>query len=369
MFYLTTITTKSSMKKFNFGAGPAILPKPVFEKAAEAVLDYEGSGLSLLEISHRTDTFEEIIFDARQMVKELYGLSDDFDVLFLSGGASSQFYMVPFNLLAENGTAAYLETGRWAENAVKEAGLFGNVDIVASSKKENYSFIPKNYLLPFNATYFHITTNNTVAGTQLHQIPEIDCPIVADMSSDIFSKPLSGAIQRYGLIYAGAQKNVGAAGTTLLIVRKDLLGKTERQIPTMIDYRTHIAKESMFNTPPVFPVYVCYLTLQWVKKHGLAYLAKNNKSKADYIYEEIDRNPLFEGNVAKEDRSMMNVTFHCKDQNLEPAFLDLAKEWGCVGLKGHRSVGGLRASIYNAMDFTGVEILVALMRELEAKFG
>ncbi len=355
------------MKRINFCAGPAILPPSVYKQAAEAVVDYKGLGLSLLEISHRTDWFDEIIHGARGLVADMMQLNDDYDVLFLTGGASSQFALVPFNLLPTNGTACYIDTGRWSDKAVKEAKLFGNVKVVASSAKEGYKHIPKNFELGTDCTYLHLTTNNTVSGTQMHQLPEVQAPIVADMSSDIFSKPMDG--KDYGLIYAGAQKNVGAAGTTLVVIRKDLLGKVQRAIPTMLDYRTHIKHLSLFNTPPVFPIYCCYLTLQWVQAQGLETIAANNKAKADLIYNEIDRNGLFTGYTALADRSLMNATFVCTNPDLESTFLQTLEEAGCIGLKGHRSMGGFRASMYNAMDIAGVQVLVDVMQEFERKLG
>lgn len=351
------------MKKLNFYSGPAILPQSVLQKAAEAIIDFRGSGLSILEISHRSALFEEVMDGARALVRDLYSLPTDYEVLFLTGGASTQFPLIPYNLLPKGGTAAYLETGQWAENAIKEAHLFGNVEVVASSRDRNFSYIPKQYQLPENAAYFHITTNNTIYGTQLHHTPSANCPIVADMSSDIFSRPIDAT--KFGLIYAGAQKNMGAAGTTVVIVRKDLLGKTNRNIPTMFDYQTHIAKGSMFNTPPVFAVYVSYLTLLWIKERGLTQIGNDNKKKADTLYAEIDRNSLFSGTAAAEDRSQMNVTFVCNKPELEKSFLALASNEGCIGIKGYRTVGGFRASIYNAMDLAGVQTLVQLMQHFE----
>ncbi len=355
-------TVQETIKKLNFYAGPAIWPREVVIEAAKGLLNYQDSGLSIAEISHRTDTFAEVIDGARALIKELMGLGDDYSVLFLAGGASMQFCMVPYNLLPHNGTAAFLDTGRWSEKAIKEANLFGKTAVVGSSREEGYSFVPKSYVLDNSYAYLHITTNNTVCGTQLHHIPQTSVPLVADMSSDIFSKAMDGT--QFDLIYAGAQKNLGPAGTTIVIVKKEILGKVKRAIPTMLDYRTH-TKVSMFNTPPVFPIYCCYLSLQWIKKQGLAAIEKRNREKADLLYGEIDRNSLFDGTTAVEDRSLMNVTFRAKDEVLEAAFLKLAEEAGCMGLKGHRSVGGFRASIYNAMDIEGVKVLVELMKEFE----
>ena len=351
------------MSKINFSSGPAMLPQSVLEELSRAVLNYQNSGLSILEISHRSDAFVEILEGARSLVRELYQLTEDYEVLFLTGGASMQFCQVPYNLLNTNGLATYLDTGTWSAKAIKEAQLFGRTKIVASSKDKNYSYVPdfKSYgsQVGKDSTYFHITTNNTVYGTQIHDLPAVDCPLVADMSSDIFSKPLS--IEKFGLIYAGAQKNMGPAGTTLVIVRKDLLGKVERDLPTMLDYRTHINKKSAFNTPPVYAIYACYLTLQWIKNKTLVQIAKDNQQKANLLYNEIDRNPLFEGTVNKSDRSLMNVTFRLKEERLTDIFLQKAAEAGCVALKGYRTVGGCRASIYNAMPLEGVERLVEVM--------
>jgi phosphoserine aminotransferase len=350
------------MKKHNFSAGPAILPQSVFQEASEAVKELNGSGLSLLEISHRSADFQAIMDEAVARVQDLFALPEHYKVLFLQGGASSQFMMVPYNILPQSGTAAYHNTGSWAKKAIKEAKLFGNVEVIGSSEDRNYNFIPKDTVVPEGARYLHITTNNTIYGTQYHALPDTDVPIVADMSSDVFSRPVS--IERYGIIYAGAQKNLGPAGTTMVIVREDLLGQVERQIPTMLDYRTHIAKGSMFNTPPVFPIYVSMLTLRWIEAQGgLKAVEQRNAEKANKLYAEIDRNPLFEGTAAVEDRSRMNVTFTCTDPEREKAFLDFASEHGAVGLKGHRSVGGYRASIYNAMGMDSIDLLCQLMQE------
>ncbi len=355
------------MKKYNFSSGPATLPQPLFEEAAKAVLDYQDSGLSILEISHRSDTFVEILEGAKSLVVELLGLEDDFEVLFLTGGASMQFCQVPFNLLSSNGTGLYLDTGTWSEKAIAEAKLFGNVQVLASSKSSTFNHIPKGYAIPQQGDYFHITTNNTIYGTQIHDIPQASIPIVADMSSDIFSKKID--TNQFGLVYAGAQKNLGPAGTTLVLVRKSLLGKTGRAIPSMLDYQVHIAKQSAFNTPPVFPIYCCYLGLQWIKKQGIAQLEKINRQKAQLIYQEIDRNSLTKGHTTVEDRSMMNATFTLTNPELEESFVDLAEQANCVAIQGHRSVGGFRASIYNAMPIEGVQTLVEVMQEFERQFG
>lgn len=350
------------MKKHNFSAGPAILPQSVFQQASDAVKDLNGSGLSLLEISHRSADFQAVMDEAVSRVRALFALPDHYKVLFLQGGASSQFMMVPYNLLPQNGTAAYHNTGSWAKKAIKEAKAFGQVEVIGSSEDSNYNFIPKDTPVPAGASYLHITTNNTIYGTQYHDLPNSEAPIVADMSSDVFSRPIQA--DRYGMIYAGAQKNLGPSGTTLVIVREDLLGKVERHIPTMLDYRTHISKGSMFNTPPVFPIYVSMLTLRWIEEQGgLEAVQQHNAEKAGKLYAEIDRNPLFQGTAAKEDRSRMNVTFTCTDPAREKAFLDFASEHGAVGLKGHRSVGGYRASIYNAMGMDSVDLLCQLMQE------
>ncbi len=360
---MNTVITK---KKHNFFAGPAILPQSVLKQAAAAIENFAGMDLSVLEISHRSKQFEAVMDEAVSLVKELLHLDDNYEVLFLTGGASSQFYMVPMNLLPQNETACYVNTGTWSDKAIKEAKNFGNVNVLASSKEDNYTFIPKGYEIPEDATYLHLTSNNTVFGTQHHKFPETNVPIVCDMSSDIFSRPID--INKFGIIYCGAQKNMGPAGVTLVIVRKDLLGKTGRTIPTMLNYNTHIAKGSMFNTPPAFPIYVSMLTMRWVKENGgVAAMAKKNEAKAKLIYNEIDTNPLFEGTTAVEDRSLMNVTFKMKNIEMEAAFLEACAAADCVGIKGHRSVGGFRASIYNAMPIESVQVLVDVMRDFASK--
>jgi phosphoserine aminotransferase len=349
-------------KKHNFGAGPGILPDQVFEQASKAVLDFNGIGLSLLEISHRSSHFVAVMDKAVALVRELFNVSDEYEVLFLQGGASMQFCMVPYNLLDSDKKAAYLNTGTWANNAVKEARLFGEVVEVGSSKDKNYNYIPKGYSIPSDCEYFHITSNNTIFGTQVQEFPKSSIPVVCDMSSDIFSRPIN--VNDFGIIYAGAQKNMGPAGTTLVIVRKDLLGKVKRQIPTMLNYQTHIDKGSMFNTPPVFPIYASMLTLEWVKEiGGVVEVQKRNARKAELLYAEIDSNPLFKGAAAREDRSKMNVTFVLEDDSLSAEFLKMAEAAGCIGLKGHRSVGGFRASMYNALTQDSVKFLVDLMKE------
>lgn len=353
------------MKKHNFSAGPSILPQEVFEKAAQAVLDFNGSGLSILEISHRSKDFVTVIEEARALVLELMGLTDKgYQALFLSGGASLEFVRVPYNLMGKLGKAAYLDTGTWAAGAIKEAKNFGNTVVVASSKADNYTYIPKEYAIPADADYFHCTSNNTIFGTQMFAFPETDVPVVCDMSSDIFSRQID--FSQFGLIYAGAQKNMGPAGTTLIVVKESLLGKTGRTIPGILDYKQHIDKESMYNTPSVFAVYTSYLTLQWLKANGgIAEMEKRNNAKAELLYAEIDRNALFIGTAKKEDRSHMNVTFLLKDEAHTEIFDKLWKAAGISGLNGHRSVGGYRASIYNAMKIESVQVLVETMQQLE----
>ena len=349
------------MKKHNFSAGPSILPQEVFQKAAEAILDFNGMGLSLLEISHRSKEFVAVMDEARAIVKRLMNLGDDYEVLYLQGGASLQFLMVPMNLLTENGKAAYLDTGTWAAGAIKEAKKVGNVDVVASSKDANYSFIPKDYTVGSEYDYFHCTSNNTIFGTQIKEFPHVDTLMACDMSSDIFSRQLD--FSKFDLIYAGAQKNMGPAGTTLVVVKKDILGKTGRNIPTYLDYAVHIAKESMANTPPVFAVYASYLTLKHLEDNGgIAAAEQKNNAKAKLLYDEIDRNPNFQGVAAVEDRSFMNVTFTLTDESKKEAFDNAWKAAGISGLNGHRSVGGYRASIYNAMPIESVQVLVDVMK-------
>lgn len=350
------------MKKHNFSAGPAILPASVIQEAAANVADLGGSGLSILEISHRSPEFVAVLDEAEALVRELLSVGDEYAVLFLTGGASSQFYFTAMNLLGQNETAAYIDTGAWSAKAAKEAKLFGKVDVVASSKDSNYNYIPKNIDLSGDYKYVHLTSNNTIFGTQFAEFPATDAPLVADMSSDIFSRRLP--LERFGLIYAGAQKNIGPAGVTLVIVKKDLLGKVEREIPTMLDYRTHIAKSSSFNTPPVFPIYVSMLTFRWIKAQGgLEAMEKHNAAKAKVLYDEIERNPKFRCTVEDPaSRSLMNVTFVATDEADTAPFLAACEAAGCVGVKGHRSVGGFRASIYNSMPVESVEALVKVMQ-------
>ena len=354
------------MKKHNFYAGPSILSQYTIKNTADAVLDFAGTGLSLLEISHRSKEFSAVMDEARALVKELLDVPAGYDVVYLGGGASLQFCMVPFNLLKKK--AAYLETGTWAVNAIKEAKLYGEVDVVASSKEANFTYIPKDYTVPEDADYFHITTNNTIFGTELRQDPDVKVPLVADMSSDIFSRPVD--VSKYDIIYAGAQKNLAPAGVTIAIVREEALGHVDRAIPTMLDYRTHIKKGSMFNTPPCLPVFAALQTLKYYKElGGVKVLEKMNIEKAALLYDEIDRNKLFRGTVVPEDRSIMNVCFVMSDEykELEEEFAKFAAEQGMVGIKGHRSVGGFRASLYNALPKSSVEALIATMQEFERK--
>jgi len=352
------------MKKHNFSAGPSILPREVIEKTAEAILDFNGSGLSILEISHRSKGFEAVIAEARDLFKELLNIPEGYSVLFLGSGASMQFAMIPFNLFEKK--AAYLNTGVWASKAMKEAKGFGETIEVASSKDANYTFIPKNYVIPADADYFHITTNNTIYGTEILADIDSPVPLVADMSSDIFSRPMD--ISKYALIYGGAQKNLAPAGLAFVIVKDEILGKVSRYIPTMLNYKTHIAEGSMFNTPPVLPIYSAMETLRWLKKNGgLVEMEKKNIAKADLLYNAIDNSKIFVGTAAKEDRSRMNICFVMKPEHatLEADFQKFAQEAGMDGIKGHRSVGGFRASIYNAMPIESVQALVDCMNEFE----
>ena len=349
----------------NFNAGPSILPKEVFQQAAEAVLNYNDSGLSILELGHRTASFEAVMSEARTLVKELMQLDDQHEVLFLHGGASTQFMQVPMNLLDDKETAAYADTGVWGTKAIKEAKLFGKVEVVCTGKESNYTIIPKDFAVPNDATYFHITTNNTIYGSQWQKIPYTSIPLVADMSSDIFSRVID--FNRFDLLYAGAQKNMGPAGVNLVVVKKSILGKIKRTIPTIMDYRNHINEGSMLNTPPVFSVFVCMLTLRWLKAQGgVAAIEKLNEAKANLLYNEIDANPFFHGTVDKADRSKMNVCFVMNDPTLEKSFLSLTKEKNIIGIEGHRLVGGFRASLYNALPISSVTVLVNAMKEFAA---
>lgn len=348
----------------NFNAGPSILPQSVLQQASEALINFNNSGLSILEIGHRTPLFESVMDEARSLMKELMQLDDDHEVLFLHGGATVQFMQVPMNLLNEKETASYADTGVWSTKAIKEAKLFGNVDIVCSSKEKNYNFIPKDFAVSNESTYFHITTNNTIYGTQWQKIPNVSMPIIADMSSDILSRKLD--FNSFDLIFAGAQKNMGAAGATLVVVNKQILGKVKRAIPAIMDYRNHIQSKSMLNTPPVFAVYVSMLTLRWLKENGgVDAMEKLNAKKAALLYDAIDNSNIFKGTVVKEDRSKMNVCFVMDDAEKEKAFLDFAKQNNIYGIKGHRSVGGFRASLYNALPLESVQYLVEKMNEFE----
>ncbi len=350
------------MKKHNFSAGPCILPQEVLKKASDAILNFNNENLSLIEVSHRSKGIVAVMEKARSLVLELLQLENKgYAVLFLQGGASLEFLMTPYNLLRTNGKAAYLDTGAWSTKAIKEAKLFGEIDVVASSKDKNYSYIPKDYVIADDMDYFHCTSNNTIFGTQMKTFPKRKGLLVCDMSSDIFSRQLD--FSQFDLIYAGAQKNMGPAGTTLVVVKEEILGKTGRGIPSMLDYQVHVSKDSMFNTPPVFALYVSMLTLQWLKDlGGIATIEKMNNAKAELLYNEIDKNPLFEGVAAREDRSVMNVTFTLTDESLKESFDSAWQAAGINGLGGHRSVGGYRASIYNAMPLESVQVLVDVMQ-------
>jgi len=353
------------MRKHIFNAGPSVLPVEALKQASEAVVDLDNTGQSILEISHRGKLFEDMVAEAKNLVRELLGVGDDYEVLFLQGGASLQFAMLPMNFLKEQETAAYVDTGTWASKAVKEAKLFGKVDVPASSKAENYNHIPKGYVIPKTVRYFHITTNNTIYGTQYHRFPESPVLYFADMSSDFLSREIEAT--RFDLIYAGAQKNVGPAGVTLVIMRKDLLKKIDKTLPSMLDYRVFAENDSLYNTPCVFGIYVCMLTLRWLKKiGGVKAIEKINNAKAAKLYEVIDKNPLYKGHAVKEDRSKMNVTFTLAQPELEEAFLESCKKAGIVGIKGHRSVGGFRASIYNALPMESVDVLCGVMERFAA---
>jgi phosphoserine aminotransferase len=352
------------MKKYNFYAGPSILSDYTIKNTADAILNFAGTGLSLMEVSHRGKEFVAVNDEARALVKELLDVPETHDVIFLGGGASLQFCMIPYNLLKKK--ASYLDTGSWASNAIKEAKIFGEVVVVASSKDKNYTYIPKDYTVPEDSDYLHFTTNNTIYGSEFHEVPQVKVPLVADMSSDIFSRPID--VSKYDAIYAGAQKNLAPSGVTIVIVRKDALNKADRPIPTMLNYKTHVDKESMFNTPPVVPIYAALQTLKWYKElGGISAIQKRNIEKAAVLYDEIDRNKLFRGTVVPEDRSLMNVCFVMNDEykELEDDFNKFASAAGMVGLKGHRSVGGFRASLYNAMPLESVKALVSTMQEFE----
>ena len=354
------------MKKYNFNAGPSMLPREVIEATADACLDFEGSGLSLMEISHRAKNFQPVVDKAVELVKELLDLPAGYSVVFLAGGASTEFCRVPYNFLEKK--AAYLNTGTWAKKAMKEAKLFGEVVEVASSAEDNYTYIPKNFTIPADADYLHITTNNTIFGTEMRYDLDSLVPLIADMSSDIFSRPVD--VSKYNCIYAGAQKNVSMAGVNIVIVKDEALNKVSRQIPTMLDYMTHVKNGSMFNTPPVVPIYCAMKNLEWVKKNGgVEAMAQRAKERADMLYTEIERNKLFRGTAKAEDRSYMNICFVMNDEykELEADFLQFATERGMVGIKGHRSVGGFRASCYNAQTIEGVQALIQSLKDFEAQ--
>jgi phosphoserine aminotransferase len=353
-------------KVHNFSAGPAILPQAAIDASVEALKNFAGTGLSLIEVSHRSKEYEAVVDEATQLVKDILKLNDDYAVVFLQGGASLQFDMIPMNWLGDNQTAAYVNTGVWASRAIKEAKMFGKVNVLASSEDKNFSYIPKDYSISTDAAYYHCTSNNTIYGTEMFSFPDTHgVPLVCDMSSDIFSRPFDA--NKFDMIYAGAQKNMGPAGTTLVILKKSFLEKrAARTIPTMLDYKVHIDNGSMYNTPSVFAIFVCMHTLRWIKSIGLEAMEARNKAKADTLYAEIDRNPLFVGTVAKEDRSRMNVNFVLNDKSLEDEFLKFCKNKNLSGLKGHRSVGGLRASLYNALELESVQALVDAMQEFEA---
>lgn len=354
--------------KHNFFAGPAILPQEVIKQSAAAVLEFENMGLSILEISHRSKPFIAVMDEAIQLTKYLLSIPDDYEVIFLGGGASTQFGMVPMNMLNDDEFAAYIDTGTWSSKAIKDAKLFGHIDIVASSKDQNYSYIPKKIELVNHHKFLHFTSNNTIFGTQFHEIPDVDIPLVSDMSSDIFSRRLP--IEKFDLIYAGAQKNMGPAGVTLVILKKSILDKVSRKIPAMMNYSNHVEGVSMYNTPPVFPVYVSLLNLRWIKNiGGLEMIEKRNKAKADLLWNEIDRNPFFHSPTNVDDRSLMNICFLLKEEKLITEFTKMYADAGCVGLEGHRSVGGFRASIYNAMELESVQVLVDVMQHLEKSKG
>ncbi|MEY4628322.1 MAG: 3-phosphoserine/phosphohydroxythreonine transaminase [Bacteroidota bacterium] len=348
--------------KHNFNAGPSILPKAVFEEASRAILDFNGTGLSILEIGHRTPLFEDVLNEATALVKELMQLNDQKEVLFLHGGASTQFFQIPMNFLSKDKKAAYLDAGVWGTKAIKEAKQFGQVEVVASSKDKNYGYIPKGYVIPDDAAYFHYTTNNTIEGTQMHGIPSAGVPLVADMSSDILSCGMD--FNQFSFIYAGAQKNIGAAGVNLVVVDKAFAESANLAIPSMMDYRQHILNGSMLNTPPVFAIYVCLLTLRWLKNiGGIAAIEKRNKEKSDLLYGTLEKLPIFHLPVPVEDRSNMNAVFTMKDPALESLFNAKCKEEGMVGVKGHRSVGGFRVSMYNALSLESVAAFTQMATE------
>ena len=356
------------MTLHNFNSGPSILPPSVLEQASKAIHNFNGTGLSILEIGHRTSHFQEVLNQAIGSVKRLMDLNDSYEVLFLHGGATTQFMQVPMNLLDDNETAAYCDNGIWGSKAIKEAAMFGNVAVAASSADKNHTYIPKNLSIPNNANYLHITTNNTVEGTQWHAYPDVSIPLIGDMSSDIFSRPTN--FKQFSLIYAGAQKNMGAAGVNLIVVKKDILGKIKRKIPTIMNYQKHIEAGSLMNTPPVFAVYVSMLTLQWIEvEGGLAEMGRRAKERANLLYSTIDRLPFYKTKVAKEDRSEMNAVFFIEDENLQNLFLEECKKAGFIGVKGYRTVGGIRVSMYNALPLSSVQAMTDLMQSFAQQHG
>jgi phosphoserine aminotransferase len=358
---------KNTGSKYNFGAGPSILPKEVFEEASQAVINFNNTGLSILEIGHRTKLFQPVIEEAVATLKELMQLDNEHEVLYLHGGASTQFFQVPMNLLDEKAAAAYTDTDIWGAKAIKEAKLFGKVDVVASSREKNYTYLPKDFTVDASSAYLHLTTNNTIYGTQWQDLSlfyDKNVPLVADMSSDILSRQID--FNKFALIYAGAQKNIGAAGVNVVVVNKNMLGKVSRQMPTMMDYRNHIEANSLLNTPPVFAIYVCMLTLRWLKNNGgISFAEKRNEAKAKLLYETLDNSSIYRGTVAKEDRSKMNAVFVVENPETEKEFLALCEKEGVVGVKGHRTTGGFRISMYNAMSYEGVKTLTDLMKYFE----
>lgn len=362
------MSTATKLKVHNFSAGPCILPQEVLRKAAESIIDHEGTGLSIIEMSHRSKPFEAVMVKAQGLVKELLGAPDRYQVVFLGGGASLGFHMVPLNYLRIGGKAAYVNTGEWASRAIKESKLVGETVVVASSQDKNFNYIPKGFTVPTDVDYFHFTSNNTIFGTQFKQFPRSPVPLICDMSSDIFSRPVN--VEDFALIYGGAQKNMGPAGATVYLMDPDLLGRTGRTLSPMLDLKNHAAKESMYNTPPVFAVFVSMLTMQWMKDQGgVPEMERRNAAKAGLMYDAIDRLPVFQGTTAVEDRSVMNPTFVLTDPTLEPAFDALWKEAGISGIRGHRSVGGYRASMYNALPIESVKVLVEVMEEFAKKNG
>jgi len=356
------------MTLHNFNSGPSILPQSVLEQASKAIHNFNGTGLSILEIGHRTSHFQDVLNQAIASVKRLMDLDDSYEVLFLHGGATTQFMQVPMNLLDDNETAAYCDNGIWGSKALKEAAMFGNVVVAASSADKNHTYIPKNLSIPNNASYLHITTNNTVEGTQWHAYPDVSIPLIGDMSSDIFSRPTN--FKQFSLIYAGAQKNMGAAGVNLMVVKKDILGKIKRKIPTIMNYQKHIEAGSLMNTPPVFAVYVSMLTLQWIEAEGgLVEMGRRAKERANLLYSTIDRLPFYKTTVAKEDRSEMNAVFFIEDENVQNLFLEECKKAGFIGVKGYRTVGGIRVSMYNALPLSSVQAMTDLMQSFAQQHG